>query len=302
MGSDQTAPPRTQRRRAVIVHRRTELDALMDRHVTRGQVEFFLASRGRTLADVQARHDRVTQTRRAVVAGVGDDWVVGQVERSDLASYLFAPEDTIVVVGSDGLVANVAKYLAGQLVIGIDPSPEENPGVLVRHGVTAGLSLLRDPSRANVAELTMVAATTDDGARLTALNEIYVGHETHQSARYVLRVPEGEERQSSSGVIVGSGAGATGWCASLAHDRGLAGLPALTETALAWFVREAWPSPLTGVSLTSGRLDPGATIGLRVESDELVVFGDGIESDRLRVSWGQVVTVAPSAVPLRLAL
>ena len=39
------APPRL-----VIVHRRTELAQLLDRHATLGQAEFFLRSRGRTIA------------------------------------------------------------------------------------------------------------------------------------------------------------------------------------------------------------------------------------------------------------
>ena len=47
----------------------------------------------------------------------------------------------MVAVGQDGLVANVAKYLDGQPVIGVDPEPGRNPGVLVRHtaGAVAGL-------------------------------------------------------------------------------------------------------------------------------------------------------------------
>lgn len=34
--------------RIVIVHRRTELQELLDRHSTRGQAEFFLRTRGRS--------------------------------------------------------------------------------------------------------------------------------------------------------------------------------------------------------------------------------------------------------------
>ncbi|WP_228485121.1 MULTISPECIES: hypothetical protein [unclassified Cellulosimicrobium] len=58
------------RRRAVVVHRRTELDDLLDRHGTRGQAEFFLRSRGRSLAEVQARHDALAAARDAVVAAL----------------------------------------------------------------------------------------------------------------------------------------------------------------------------------------------------------------------------------------
>ena len=289
------------RRRAVVVHRRTELDELTDRHVTRGQIEFFLASRGRTLADVQARHDHIVDAREQIVRGIPDDWTIAQVERADLSRFLFAVEDTVVVVGQDGLVSNVAKYLDGQLIIGVNPEPGVNPGVLVRHDTRDALRLLRGQGVA-VALLTTVAARTDDGATLVGLNEVYLGHASHQSARYTLTTPAGRERQSSSGVIVGTGTGSTGWCASLAHDRHIGGLPSLTDPSLAWFVREAWPSPGTGVALTSGLLAPDETLSLRVESDELVVFGDGIETDRLRVTWGQQVTVARGDVPVRLAL
>ncbi len=45
------------RRRAVIVRRPTEFDELMDRYSTRGQVEFVLRSRGRTLASVETAQE-----------------------------------------------------------------------------------------------------------------------------------------------------------------------------------------------------------------------------------------------------
>jgi len=290
------------RRRAVIIHRRTELDELLDRHVTRGQVEFFLASRGRSLASVQASHDRINQARRDVVRGLPDDAVVADVERADLDRFLFAPNDVVAVIGQDGLVANVAKYLTGQLVIGINPEPGQNPGVLVRHSPAEGLGLLLDPASAMVAYLATVALRTDSGETMVGLNEVYVGQPTHQSARYVITVPEGRERQSSSGVIVGTGTGSTGWCASLAHDRGVRELPTLTDATLAWFVREAWPSPMTGVRLTAGLLEMEQKMTIEIESDELVAFSDGVEDDRLRVSWGQSVEVGAGQNPVRLAL
>ncbi|MBD5784973.1 NAD(+)/NADH kinase [Cellulosimicrobium terreum] len=296
------------RRRAVVVHRRTELDELLDRHGTRGQAEFFLRSRGRTLAEVQARHDTLAEARAAVAAAVPDDWARADVERADLSRFLVDPEDVVVVVGQDGLVANVAKYLHGQPVLGVDPEPGVNAGVLVRHPVAAATQVLRglgDPAAAlsleeSLEDLTMVRADLDDGQHLTALNEVFVGHPSHQSARYALRCAAGEERQSSSGLLVSTGTGATGWWASLAHDRGGRPAPARTDVRLGWFVREAWPSPTTGVALTEGYVEPGAALAVTVASDRLVVFGDGIEDDRLVASWGQTVTVRTADAPLRL--
>jgi hypothetical protein len=302
------------RRRAVVVHRRTELDELLDRHGTRGQAEFFLRTRGRTLDDVQARHDAVAAARAAVVAALPGDWARADVERADLPRFLVAPEDVVVVVGQDGLVANVAKYLRGQPVVGVDPEPGVNAGVLVRHSVDAAAALLRGldgpvpagttaPDRTAllpVDALTTVRADLDDGQHLTALNEVFVGHPSHQSARYTLRCAAGSERQSSSGLLVATGTGATGWWASLAHDRGGRAAPGRADDRLGWFVREAWPSPGTGVRLTEGTVEAGDAVELTVASDRLVVFGDGMEDDRLDAAWGQRVTVRCGAEPLRL--
>ena len=63
-----------------------------------------------------------------VARSLPDDTRQARVERSDLDRYAFAPEDIIVIVGQDGLVANVAKYLTGQPVIGVDPNPSATPG------------------------------------------------------------------------------------------------------------------------------------------------------------------------------
>lgn len=289
--------------RLVIVHRHTELQELLDRHATRGQAEFFLRTRGRSLQDVQERHDHLTAALATVRAAVPAEWRHAEVERADLSRFLLTPEDVIAVVGQDGLVANAAKYLNGQPVIGIDPEPGTNPGVLVRHTPAAAAALLGagQPERLRCRELTTVTATLDDGQRLSALNELFVGHASHQSARYQLTTPDGRvERQSSSGLIVSTGTGATGWCASIALERGGRALPAPTDPRLAWFVREAWPSPITGASLTEGMLEAGEALRITVASDQLVVFGDGMEDDRLTASWGQEITVQLGERPLRL--
>ncbi|MCG2799549.1 MAG: hypothetical protein L6367_13565, partial [Cellulomonas sp.] len=287
-----------------VVHRRSELDQLVDRHGTRGQVEFFLRTRGRTLADVQHRHDLLHDALDTSRAAIPVDWRRGDVERADLHRFGFEPADVCLVVGPDGLVANTAKYLAGQAVIGIDPEPGQGLGVLVRHRadrVRAVLDRLT-AGTARVEHRALVRAILDDGTALDALNDVFVGHPSHQSARYRLHVPgAGPERQSSSGLVVATGTGATGWAASLARGRPDApALPASGEADLAWFVREAWPSPTTGTALTAGRLAADAALELIVESDALVVFGDGLEADRLTATWGQTVSVTTS--DRRLAL
>lgn len=109
----------------------------------------------------------------------------------------------------------------------------------------------------------------------------------HISARYRLTVPQGHtEHQASSGLIVSTGTGATGWTRSIWQQRrSNVTLPAPSEPRLAWFVREAWPSPATGVALTEGSI-ADETLTVSAESERLVAFGDGIEVDSLTLTWG----------------
>lgn len=285
--------------RVVIVHRRTEYDELLATHGTRGQAAFFLRSRGRDIAELESRHRLTQAALEAAAAQIPVDWRRGTVERDDVSRFLFAPDDVIVVVGQDGLVANVAKYLEGQPVIGIDPEPGRNAGVLVTHSAREVGDLLH--ARGAITERTMVRAALDDGQQLLALNEIFVGHPSHQTARYDLVVPDARpESQASSGVIVSTGTGATGWCSSIALERHSAmSLPSPYDPRLVWFVREAWPSPATGVGLTEGELTAGE-LALTVASDHLVAFGDGIEDDSLTLTWGQTVRIGRADRALRL--
>ena len=290
--------------RAVVVSRRSELEELVARHGTRGQVEFFLSTRGRNLDEVQARSDALRHALQVVASAIPLDWRRAEVERTDLPRFLFGPGDVVVAVGQDGLVANVAKYLSGQPVIGIDPEPGHNPGLLVPHRAEAIHGLLEPAAheQGGVELRTMVQAETDDGRRLIALNEVYLGHASHQTSRWTLDAPNGKvERQACSGLVVSTGTGATGWCSSLWRDRGgRDALPRPTERWLAWFVREAWESPVTGRTLTSGACRADERLSVTSESDRLVTFGDGIETDALELTWGQTVRVGIAAEKLQL--
>jgi hypothetical protein len=286
--------------RAVVVTRATEYEGLLARHGTREQARYFLAARGQALETIEERHARRDRALRAVSAAVPLRWRRTRVDRADLSRFVFGPEDVVVVVGQDGLVANVAKYVTGQAVLGVNPDPEQYDGVLCRHPADAAADLLATVAggRARIEARTMVQARTDDGQTLLALNEIFVGHRTHQSARYRIGVGgsqgQGEEAQSSSGVIVATGTGATGWARSIARQRQAPlRLPAPTERRLAFFVREPFPSRATGTAVEQGSLAEGEALTVVSEMNELgTVFGDGIEDDRLELGWGMRLQVA----------
>ena len=150
----------------------------------------------------------------------------------------------------------------------------------------------------------MAEAVREDGQRLLALNELYVGHQTHQSSRYVISALGRSERHSSSGVIVATGTGSTGWARSVATQRKIEEpLPGPEERRLAFFVREPFPSVFTQTDLDFGLLGHDDRMTLdSLLGDDGVVFADGIETDRLEFLDGQRVTIGVAPERLRLVV
>lgn len=289
--------------RAVLVTRETDYEHLLARHATRDQAGFFLRTRGQDIAQVQARHERFRAVLHQVRGAIPVDWRVTHVQRPQLDRFLFAPEDVVIVVGQDGLVANVAKYLNGQPVLGVNSDPELYDGVLVPLSAALAGKLLLPVAQAQVRleQRTMARAMLDDGQTLLALNEVFIGHRTHQSARYLIRDGGASERQSSSGIIVSTGTGATGWAKSIMQACGKPIPLAPTEPALAYFVREPFGSVATGTSLTAGKLQGSGQFAVTSNINEGgCIFADGIEADRLAFDWGRTVEVTVADRTLNL--
>ncbi len=128
--------------RAVVVHRASELTELLARHGTRGPVAFFLDARGQSLAAVEEHHARTRAALADVAAGLPADWRRAGVERAELPRFVFEPDDVVLVVGQDGLVANAAKYSAADDVIEI--RGDENRGVVVLDVADTGRGIPAD--------------------------------------------------------------------------------------------------------------------------------------------------------------
>src|SRR5437588_627039 len=63
--------------------------------------------------------------------------------------------------------------------------------------------------------VSMARAQLNDGQTLYAVNDLFIGQRTHVSARYRLSFQDRGEDHSSSGIIVSTGAGSTGWLRSV---------------------------------------------------------------------------------------
>jgi NAD kinase len=276
--------------RVVVVTRETEYQMLLARHATRGQVEFFLRNRGQSIEQVDQRHQQHQATIHTVMAAIPKDWRRNLVMRNELDRFLFEPEDLIIAVGQDGLVANTAKYLKGQSVIGVNPDTELYDGILVPFSSQQSIDLIQPAMHKEVSiqYRTMAQVRLDDGQHLVALNELFIGHHSHQSARYTICATNHKEHQSSSGVIVSTGTGATGWARSIHRERhDKISLPTPEDDLLAFYVREAFPSISSGTNVTSGLINKNQTLIIISEINEGgVIFGDGIEADYLPFNWG----------------
>ncbi len=291
-----------QDRRIVLVWRKTRLQELVERFNTWPQAKFYLEHNNADAQDYLAEHDLYLERLREAETGLNLVGRVHKLERYYLPSYQFRADDIVVVVGQDGLVANTLKYLAGQPVIAANPDPQRWDGMLLPFEVAGLQTALKKTiqDQANSKTITFAEVQTNDGQLLRAVNDLFIGPQSHTSARYVLEWDGRSEAQSSSGIIVSTGFGSTGWLQSIvAGANGVAGSDAPTDASFAWddqrlqfSVREPFPSKTTGVELVYGAITP--TRLLRVESrmpERGVIFSDGIEQDYLNFNAGTVATV-----------
>ena len=316
--------PRTERK-IVLVTRPSRLTELIARHLTREQARFHLEHLGADFSDYQREHDRYGEAQSEAVRLLGNWGRVHVVDRRFLPNYLFGPTDVVVAMGQDGLVANVLKYLHGQPLIGVNPDPVRWEGVLLPFQVGDLMSLLPEVlcGRRALREVTMAQATVNRTQVLYAVNDLFLGVRGHGSARYRLRLGEQSETQSSSGVVVSTGLGSTGWFQSLitgaAQVSQLAtkaarapvapatGAPALADAEkpaapwrfdwdarhLFYTVREPFPSRHTGCRMVFGRIEAGLPLVLESQMAEHgLIFSDGLEHDALEFNAGSRVEVS----------
>jgi NAD kinase len=289
--------------RFVLVTRKTRLQELVERFNTWPQARFYLEHNQVDTQDYLDEHD-LYQSRlgeaEKILKALGRFQLL---ERSFLPNYQFSPSDIIVVIGQDGLVANTFKYLNGQPVIAINPDPGRWDGKLLpfKIGDLPAIAGEVEAGRSNFQSITFAQATTNDGQHMLAVNDLFIGPRSHTSARYSLCWGNETEIQSSSGIIVSTGFGSTGWFQSvLAGALGVCGEKTHSlkqgfpwqEQRLQFAVREPFPSKTTGTSLVFGEVTIDRPLKLESFMPENgVIFSDGIEQDYLSFNSGCVVSI-----------
>ncbi len=301
----------------VVVTRKTRLEELIERFNTRGQAKFYLTHAGGDFAEYEQEDDTYRRALDQVVSSLELGPKVQLVDRGFVPTFLFAPEDLVVTLGQDGLVANTAKYVGAQPIVAVNPDPARFDGVLLPFGAAqARVAVQRVlAASAQVREVTLAEATLSDGQRLLAFNELFLGAHSHVSSRYRIEVAGCAEPQSSSGVIVSTGAGSTGWVSSVFNmARGVTAMmggetppkePRLPwEDERLWYVvREPFVSRHSQASIVAGLLEAGHELTLESSMPSGgVIFSDGVEVDFLQFNSGATAHVRAARHKARLVV
>lgn len=295
----------------VVITRRTPLADLVNRLNSEAQAKFYLEQNRVSFGE----YKQADRQQAAALAAIKDQLprtLKHQfIDRDFLPTYQFGEHDLVVTVGPDGLVINTAKYLTTQPILAVNPDPARIDGVLIPFRfdeLGAWVDrVLRGP--VPITRVSMAQATLNDGQVLYGVNDLFIGPRTHGSARYLLEYGEQREQQSSSGIIISTGAGCTGWLRSIvAGAWGVARhfAPALSgdppgPDALAlgwdsdrlWFsVREPFPSQTSETGLVFGQIAPGQELVITSQMPDYgVIFSDGIEADYLAFNSGAIARV-----------
>ncbi len=299
----------------VVIKKETPLEELLKRYSTTSQVKFILESRGRSYETYKEEHERYHSSLSQVIRSLPKTMRHQIVDKEFLATFQFGNKDLVVAVGDDGILINVAKYIGDQPVIAVNPNEELYDGVLATCNTEGFARSLKDILKgdAGIEELTMAEATLEDGQVIYALNDLFIGMKDHASARYEIRQADKAERQSSSGVIVSTGTGSTGWMTSVVIGaKAIAGarkdrdenaekevggcVPFDRESDYLLFaVREPFPTKITGTDIVFGRINEENPLYIASYMPEKgVIFSDGVQEDYLEFKAGSTAAIKPS--------
>ena len=300
---------------AIIVKNKTRLELLVERFNTKAQAKFYIERLGGNFEDYEKEHETFQYSLNSLQTQLSKVIKHKTVERIFVPSFIFTENQLIVVIGQDGLVANTAKYSKGVPMVAVNPDKERYDGVLLPFDTSDFIGAVEDVVSNNYKSriVRFAEARLNDGQRLLAFNDLFIGASSHISARYRISYNDKIEEQSSSGLIVSTPAGSTGWLSSIFNMAyGVAGLfekdlklkrPKLKDNELLFAVREPFKSIKTQTGIAAGVIRNQNR--LTVESlmpTSGIIFSDGIEADFMRFNSGSIATIGLAAETARIVV
>jgi NAD kinase len=303
-------------KKLVIVTRKTRLQELVERFNTRSQAKFYIEHAGGDFADYEREDDAYHFALETLRQSLDFPMPQQLLDRSLVPTFQLQKEDLVVTLGQDGLVANTAKYVGEQPIVAVNPEPGRFDGILLPFlpdQAKAAVTKVME-ERAAVRQVTLAEVLLHDGQRLLAFNDLFLGAHSHVSAMYRITCGGKTEVQSSSGILVSTGAGSTGWLSSVFNmaagiSRFCGGAP-LNPVRMQWedhrllfVVREPFVSRHSQAGIVAGMLESGneLTLESRMPSGG-VIFSDGMEADFLQFNSGATAHVRAADQRARLVV
>lgn len=289
---------------AIIVKNKTRLESLIERFNTKAQAKFYIERLGGNFEDYESEHETFQYSLNSLQTQLSKVIKHKTIERVFMPSFIFSENNLIIVIGQDGLVANTAKYSKGFPIIAVNPDKQRYDGILLPFDTSDFIvgveNVITNKYQSKV--MRFAEAKLNDGQRLLAFNDLFIGASTHISARYKISYNNKTEEHSSSGLIVSTPAGSTGWLSSIFNMAyGVTNLfekdlipkqPKLKDNELLFAVREPFQSIRSQTGITAGVIKKQNH--LTIESlmpTSGVIFSDGIESDFLKFNSGSIATI-----------
>lgn len=292
--------------RVIIIRDKTRLEQLIERFNSKAQAKFYIESSGGDFNFFVLEHETFYASLSKVKKSLDRIIKYKIIYRSFLPTYIFTEDDLILVIGQDGLVANTAKYVNSQPILGVNPDAERYDGVLLKHSPNDVKEILKKIVKNNfdIKQVTLAKATLNDGQTLLAFNDFYIGADSHVSSRYIIEFNGKKERQSSSGIIVSTGAGSSGWLSSIFNmtnninktyrDKGNEIKTVLDwdDKRLVFAVREPFLSKMSQTDIGFGFITKQKRLKIASQMPAKgVIFSDGIETDFLNFNTGSSVEI-----------
>ncbi|NHI92029.1 MAG: sugar kinase [Candidatus Lokiarchaeota archaeon] len=306
----------------VIITKKTWLEELIERFNTKAQAKFYIEHMGGSFKDYQDAHDQYYLSLEKLKKSIPPKVKYQVIEKEFIPNFLFGPSDLVIVIGQDGLVINVAKYLDNQLILAVNPDPKRFDGVLLpfnSEDVHEYIDLIQN-NKTEIAHITMIKAKLNDGQSIYAVNDLFVGHYSHGSARYTIDYNRQKEDQSSSGIIFSTGAGSTAWFRSIItgaygithKKKSNIGIqtPGEHEYKFPWdanyiyfAVREPFISKTSGANIIFGPIYEGDDITIISNMPESgIIFSDGIWQDYIKFNSGAIAKIGVASKKANLIL
>ena len=268
---------------------------------------------------VYAQEEKCLQEALAhIKEAVAELGPVLEIDRALLPSVSFLKDDVLIAIGQDGLVANTLRYAGAFPIFGVNPDSASYEGTLLHFSVQGIVNYLKSPSaNPEYEEITLAEGELSTGVKIRAANDIFIGKADHSSALYKISHQDTEEHHSSSGVIISTPMGATGWQRSIIEGslRILSTItgqsqksikpPPITkgDDNLRFWVREPWPSVKSQSHLVAGKVTESTPLKIISEMGENgLIFADGMQNDAFPFPAGEKLTLRPSKTKGRLVL